>query len=116
MLALFRERVGSPALEQLEQFLDRLIHFLDMRAALMCEVQTYRNFGEEISPIGLHTWFHQTVGLILRRALTGGEIRVDIDLDYLTDAILARSTRCCSPTSVETWASPWLRLVKNCGE
>ena len=91
-LALFHEMSGQPALDQLEQFLDRLIHFLDIHAALMCEVQGYQIFGDEISPLGLNTWFHQTVNLLLRRGQATGEVRAEADLGYLTDAILAPLT------------------------
>lgn len=89
MLILFRERHAQPALGLLEQFLDRLIHFLDSHAALMCEAQNYQLFSDEIGYTGLHVWFHQTVGLILQRALNEGHIRAECDVAYATDAILA---------------------------
>lgn len=88
-LQVFRESAEPSPLRQLEAFLDRLIHFLDCHTTLMCEVQNYDIFGDEINHTGLHTWFHKTINLLLGRALAGGEIRPDIDLPYLTDAILA---------------------------
>ncbi|MDX1523907.1 MAG: TetR/AcrR family transcriptional regulator [Anaerolineae bacterium] len=88
-LGLFRRMSGEPVLTQLEAFLDKAIRFLDVHATLMCEVQGYELTGDEINHTGLHTWFHQTVGLLLRKAQSNNEIRSDLDLAYATDAILA---------------------------
>ena len=89
ILDLFRRLSDRPALNHLEAFLDRLIHFLDRHAALMCQVQGSEVFGQEMSHTGLHTWFHHTVHLLLQRASDNKEIRDNADLVYVTDAILA---------------------------
>jgi AcrR family transcriptional regulator len=89
ILTMFREVKQLSALAQLERFMDCLIHFLDKHTALMCEVQGYEIFGDEINHTGLHTWFHHTIGLLLQRANAQGEIRPNVDIAYLTDALLA---------------------------
>ncbi len=88
-LILFRELSQETALVQLKQFLIQVIDFLDNHATLMCEAQNHQLLGEELSPTGLHTWFHQTVGLILNRAKAKGEISEEIDVIFATNAILS---------------------------
>ena len=88
-LHLLRTTTHTSVLDQLGQFLEQIIYFLDQHAALMCEVQGYEIIGDEINHTGLHTWFHHTINLLLQQAQRQGEVRANLDLAYATDAILA---------------------------
>jgi AcrR family transcriptional regulator len=90
-LQLFKETHQRPAVDQLLQFLERMIYFLETHAPLMCETQQHGVLqgAEELRPTSLHGWFHTTVHLLLEKARAKGEISTETDLAYLTDAILA---------------------------
>jgi AcrR family transcriptional regulator len=81
---------GVPALVQLDQFLDALIYFTDTHSPLLCEVQReglLGNFGEEHQRP--HFWQHMTVSGLLQTAVNSGELPPNLDIPYLSDALLA---------------------------
>lgn len=89
VLAIMRNNRTESGLSQLSQFLHQLVYFLDGHVVLMCEAQNYKTLNNELNHTGLHTWFYDTVGRLLREAANQGEIRSDIEVTYLTDVVLA---------------------------
>ena len=81
---------GVPALEQLEQFLDALIYFIETHLPLLCEVQREGLLGdftdEHQRP---HFWQHMTVSGLLQTAVANGELPPNLDIAYTSDALLA---------------------------
>jgi AcrR family transcriptional regulator len=80
-----------PKMEQLDQFIDALIHFTDAHAPLLCEVQR-AGLLQEQDPDGLelpHFWQYMTINGLLRAAVANGELPDTLDIDYLADALLA---------------------------
>ena len=81
--------VNASSLEQLEHFLDALVHFTDAHSPLLCEVQReglLAGLGNSQRP---HFWQYMTVNGLLQTAVTRGELPPELDIDYLADAILA---------------------------
>lgn len=92
MLERMRQMAADeiPALEQLSQFLDALIYFTDIHSPLLCEVQReglLGDFGEEHQRP--HFWQHMTVSGLLQTAVTNGELPDNLDVAYISDALLA---------------------------
>lgn len=85
------EAEERPALARLAWFLDRLAGFNERNADLLGairdaaggrrRVEMYRN--------PFYGWLRATVMALLRRAEEGGEIRPDLDLEYMSDVLLA---------------------------
>jgi len=90
-LKIIKENHEQPVVDQLLNFLERMIYFMENHAPLMCEAQQHGVLqgAEELRPTSLHGWFHTTVYLLLEKAQANGEIKTETDLAYLTDAILA---------------------------
>lgn len=81
---------GTPALEQLHQFLDALIYFTDTHSPLLCEVQREGLLGDFSEEQQLpHFWQHMTVSGLLQSAVTNGELPDNLDIPYISDALLA---------------------------
>ncbi len=77
-------------LEQLDQFLDALVHFTDIHSPLLCVAQRAGLLEGENDSIQLpHFWQYMTVKGLLRGAQIDGDISSDLDIDYFADAILA---------------------------
>lgn len=92
MLARMRQLSarGVPNLEQLDQFLDALVHFTDTHSPLLCVVQREGLLqGTDNSLQMPHFWQHMTVSGLLKTAVAAGELSPDLDVDYLADALLA---------------------------
>lgn len=81
----------TPKLEQLDQFLDALVYFVDQHSPLLCEVQK-GGLLEELSDEDLqrpHFWQHMTISGLLQSAIDNGELPSDLDVTYTADALLA---------------------------
>ena len=88
MQALSTQNVSK--LEQLDQFLDALVHFTDVHSPLLCVAQRAGLLEGENETIQLpHFWQYMTVKGLLRGAQIDGELSSDLDIDYLADAVLA---------------------------
>lgn len=82
---------NMPKMEQLDQFIDALIYFTDAHSPLLCEVQR-AGLLQEQEPDGLelpHFWQYMTVSGLLKTAVANGELPEALDIDYLSDALLA---------------------------
>ncbi len=78
---------------RLTTFLDRLVHFMDSHAPLLCEVQKQGvlpqdEVARQILPHLWLPWLRTTVAMLLQQAQQNGET-ADLDIPYLVDAILA---------------------------
>ena len=82
---------GTPKLEQLEQFIDALVYFTEAHSPLLCVVQREGMLEEiEESRAQLpHFWQHMTISGLLKTAVAEGELSAAIDIDYVSDALLA---------------------------
>ena len=82
---------GVFQLEQLDQFLDALVYFVDRHHPLLCEVQReglLAGAGEHDLQRP-HFWQHMTINGLLQTAVTAGELPPDLDTVYIADALLA---------------------------
>lgn len=90
ILAMLRRMTADHAspMTQLDAFLHELVHFTDVDTPLLLEAQRQGvpYFDHKIAP---QFWQHATVIGLLRAAVKVGEIAVDLDLEYLADALLA---------------------------
>lgn len=91
MLAEFRRMTdgGVPYMTQLEFFLDALVHFTEIHAPLLCEVQRAGLFQEPDHGQLPHFWQYMTVNGLLQTAVSAGELPPGLDIAYLADALLA---------------------------
>lgn len=80
---------GVPKLEQLDRFLDDLVHFTDANIPLLCEVQQQGLLGGDLANQRPHYWQHMTVSGLLQAAIGEGELSDGLDVTYVSDAILA---------------------------
>lgn len=81
-----------PKLEQLDQFLDGLVHFTDVHAPLLCVVQSAGLLEGEPDNATMqlpHFWQYMTVNGLLRGAQAEGDLPADLDIEYVADALLA---------------------------
>lgn len=80
-----------PALEQLDVFLDALVHFTARHTLLLCEIQRegflrdWENAALELP----HFWQHMTISALLKTAMEEGDLDADLDIQYMADALLA---------------------------
>jgi AcrR family transcriptional regulator len=81
--------LSAPAMAQLDDFLDRLVLFTEMYTPLLREAQAQGLHYFEKKEGTPRYWQQATVLGLLRTAVANQEIPVNLDLDYLTDAILA---------------------------
>ncbi|HZY65853.1 MAG TPA: TetR/AcrR family transcriptional regulator [Rubrobacteraceae bacterium] len=85
------ENDDEPALEQLEYLLARLTRFNEENAPLLGAIRDAaggaRRFGVYRNPF--YRWLRTTVIVLLERGVGGGEVPADLDVEYLSDAILA---------------------------
>lgn len=90
MLAHMRRMsaAGEPLLAQLDRFLDALVHFTDAHIPLLCEVQREGLLVGNNDPQRPHFWQHMTISGLLQGAIAAGELPVNLDVVYLSDAIL----------------------------
>ncbi len=93
MLSRMRQQSeqGLSKLEQLDQFLDALIYFVDRHNPLLCVVQNeglLESVGEQERQRP-HFWQHMTVSGLLNAAIDEGELPPDLDTIYVADALLA---------------------------
>jgi AcrR family transcriptional regulator len=92
MLGRMRQMAANnvPALAQLDQFLDALVYFTDTHAPLLCEVQREGLLGDFDEKYQRpHFWQHMTVSGLLQTAVQNGELANNLDVSYLSDALLA---------------------------
>ncbi|MEZ4512615.1 MAG: helix-turn-helix domain-containing protein [Chloroflexota bacterium] len=75
-------------LEQLDQFLDALVYFIEDHAPLLCEVQREGLLGTYDLQVP-HFWLHMTTSGLLRQAIEVGELAPQLDVEYIADALLA---------------------------
>jgi hypothetical protein len=80
---------GVSKMTQLDSFLDALVHFTDAHIPLLCEVQQQGLLGGSLSQQRPHFWQHMTVSGLLQAAIVEGELASDLDVEYLSDALLA---------------------------
>jgi AcrR family transcriptional regulator len=82
---------GLSKLEQLDQFLDALVYFVDRHSPLLCVVQSeglLAGVGEQDLQRP-HFWQHMTVSGLLQGAIENGELPANLDVVYTADALLA---------------------------
>jgi AcrR family transcriptional regulator len=82
---------GMSKLEQLDQFLDALVYFVDRHSPLLCVVQSeglLDGVGEQERQRP-HFWQHMTIRGLLQGAIQDGELPSDLDAAYTADALLA---------------------------
>jgi AcrR family transcriptional regulator len=82
---------GMSRLEQLDQFLDSLVYFVDRHNPLLCVVESaglLEGLGE-LERQQPHFWQHMTVSGLLQGAINDGELPSDLDVAYVADALLA---------------------------
>ena len=90
-LARFRRQTaeGVPHLAQLADFLEALVAFTDVHTPLLSEVERGGLLRVD-RPLNLpHFWQYMTVSALLRSAARRGELADGLDLDYLSEALLA---------------------------
>ncbi len=81
--------VNTPAMMQLDDFLDQLVWFTDRYVLLLQEAQQ-QGLHYFQKKVGRPQYWQQTTVLgLLRTAVSNGEISAEVDLEYLSDAILA---------------------------
>lgn len=82
---------GVPKLEQLDQFIDALVYFTETHAPLLCEVQREGMLMDmDEARVQLpHFWQHMTISGLLKTAVAEGELSAGVDIDYVSDALLA---------------------------
>jgi AcrR family transcriptional regulator len=78
-----------PKMEQLDQFLDTLVHFIDAHIPLLCEVQQLGLLEDIPGQQRPHFWQHMTISGLLQGAIAAGELPSGLDVTYISDAILA---------------------------
>jgi AcrR family transcriptional regulator len=92
-LSRLRQQVEQemPKLEQLDQFLDDLVYFVDRHNPLLCVVQREGLLEgmEEQDLQQPHFWQHMTIGGLLQGAIDEGDLPADLDVAYTADALLA---------------------------
>ena len=81
--------VMTPAMIQLDDFLDRLVMFTEMYTPLLQEAQRQGLSYFEKKEGTPQYWQQATVLGLLRTAVTNQEIPIETDIEYLADAILA---------------------------
>lgn len=89
MQTLTAQKVSK--LQQLDQFLDALVHFTDIHSPLLCVAQR-AGLLEEIDNETIqlpHFWQYMTVNGLLKGAQQDGELARDLDVEYIADALLA---------------------------
>lgn len=96
MLARLRQMTinGAPRLEQLASFLDALVYFSDNHLPLLCEVQRTGSLKDIVEPSldrPLY-WQYLTANTLLSAAAAAGEVSPELDVDYMTEALLAPLT------------------------
>ena len=82
---------GIAKLEQLDQFLDALVHFVDRHSPLLCVVQSegmLAGIGDQELQRP-HFWQHMTISGLLQGAMQDGDLPPDLDVAYTADALLA---------------------------
>ncbi len=82
---------GMSKLEQLDQFLDALVYFVDRHSPLLCVVQSeglLDGMGEQERQRP-HFWQHMTISGLVQGAMNDGELPPDLDVAYVADALLA---------------------------
>lgn len=81
---------NTPYLEQLDQFLDALIYFVEDHTPLLHEVQSEGLLdGSEHSYQRPHFWQHMTISGLLQSAAQNGELADDVDIPYTADVLLS---------------------------
>lgn len=93
ILQQLRATAEQPALARLDVFLDSLAHFMDFHAPLLREVQLQGILQNDpqlggVSPHMWLPWLRDTIRVLLHQAEQNGESH-NLDIPYLTDAILA---------------------------
>lgn len=88
------EIVGEPgrvALEKLETFLHRLVVFMDENLNLFYGGHETLSGAERLAQLShpARDWLRATVLMLLRTANREGDLREDLDLEYLATALLA---------------------------
>ena len=91
MLTLFNglSAQGVPYLQQLATFLRSLVEFTDVHSPLLVEVQR-AGMLQSVEHLNLpHFWQYMTVSALLKSAERNGELKRELDLEYLGEALLA---------------------------
>lgn len=91
MLAEFRELTNQdvPYLDQLAHFFDALVDFTEIHSPLLVEVERDGLFGDDVPSMIPHFWEYMTIHALLQQANSHGELAEDLDLEYLSEALLA---------------------------
>jgi AcrR family transcriptional regulator len=87
----FREHAaqGVAYLEQLARFLEALVAFTEFHSPLLIEVQRDGIVQGDVRLNLPHFWQYTTVRALLRSAARNGEVKPNLDLDYIGEALLA---------------------------
>lgn len=112
---------NASALDQLDDFLDRLVSFTEMYTPLLREAQRQGLHYFEKKEGTPQYWQQATVLGLLRTALAHGEIPAQTDCEYLADAILAplnpqlfhyqRTTQAFSPERISAGLRAFVRRL-----
>ncbi len=78
-----------PTMQQLNYFLDALVHFTDTHLPLLCEVQRTGLLTTGTDRERPHIWQHMTIKGLLQAAAQAGELSPIVDIEYTADALLA---------------------------
>jgi len=76
-------------MQQLNYFLDALVHFTDTHLPLICEVQRAGLVTTGTDRERPHIWQHMTIKGLLQAATHAAELSPEIDIEYTADALLA---------------------------
>ena len=76
-------------IQQLNYFLDALVHFTDTHLPLLCEVQRAGLLSTGTDRQRPHIWQHMTIKGLLQAAAQTGELSPTVDIEYTADALLA---------------------------
>ena len=80
---------NAPAMTQLDDFLAQLVYFTDRYVLLLQEAQQQGLHYFQKKAGRPQYWQQVTVLGLLKTAVANGEISADLDLEYLSDALLA---------------------------
>jgi len=91
LLERFRDLAehGVPFLEQLAQFLESLVDFTEVHYPLLLEVERAGMIQSDDHLKLPHIWQYMTVRALFRSAARHGELIASLDLDFLSEALLA---------------------------
>ena len=91
VLNTFRQQTadGLTGCEQLNWFIDHAVHFTDAHLSLMVEISDVGSDQAVQDTNQPHFWMEMTVKALLQQIKDRGDLSADLDLDYVTSALLS---------------------------